>query len=82
MATAYGSAVSGALAELIKLLREEQGLSQEALADRADLHRTHISLVERGQRGLTVAAAAAVASALGLTVSDLVKRAEQRLPPT
>ncbi|MGH2902436.1 MAG: helix-turn-helix domain-containing protein [Solirubrobacteraceae bacterium] len=34
----------------LRLRREKVGLSQEALADLCDLHRTEISLLERSQR--------------------------------
>jgi transcriptional regulator with XRE-family HTH domain len=34
----------------LRLRREEVGLSQEALADICDLHRTEISLLERSKR--------------------------------
>jgi transcriptional regulator with XRE-family HTH domain len=34
----------------LRLLREKAGLSQEALADICDLHRTEISLRERSKR--------------------------------
>jgi transcriptional regulator with XRE-family HTH domain len=30
--------------------RKQLGISQEQLADRSGLHRTHVSLIERGQR--------------------------------
>jgi transcriptional regulator with XRE-family HTH domain len=33
-------------------MREASGMSQEALADAAALHRTHISLIERGMRSV------------------------------
>ncbi len=34
----------------IRELRHAAGFSQETLADKAGLHPTHISLIERGQR--------------------------------
>lgn len=37
---------------IVRELRVERGLSQEDLADAAKLHRTHISLIERGQRSV------------------------------
>ncbi len=40
------------------------GLSQEQLADRAALHRTYISSVERGQRNVTLENIFALAKAL------------------
>ena len=36
--------------EAVRAMRRRRGLSQEELADAAGLHRTHISLIERGLR--------------------------------
>lgn len=38
----------------LRQLREKRGMSQEQLADLAELHRTHISLIERGVRAVRV----------------------------
>ena len=48
----------------IKQLRERMGMSQEALADAAGLHRTHISLIERGQRSVRIETIEKLAMAL------------------
>jgi transcriptional regulator with XRE-family HTH domain len=53
--------------------RLRQGLSQEALGDLADLHRTEISLLERGQRDPRLTTIARVARALGMKPADLVR---------
>ena len=45
-----------AVVEAIARLRREAGLTLEDLADRAGLHRTSLGLIERGERGLTLAA--------------------------
>src|SRR6266853_3328336 len=50
--------IAGALKQLfgkaIRSKRSELGISQEELADRAGLHRTYISDVERGARNLSL----------------------------
>ena len=51
-------------------------LSQEALADRSGLHVTYISLLERGRNSPTLDAVAAIAAALGVRPSELVRAAE------
>ena len=50
------------LAANIIRLRKERGWSQEELADRAGLHRTYISGVERGVRNPTIAVVAKIAA--------------------
>lgn len=54
-------------------LREKQGISQEELADRAGLHRTYISGVERGVRNPTVIVLQKIADALGVELSTLAR---------
>ena len=55
----------------IRRLRQSLHISQEELADRAGLHRTYLSDVERGNRNLSFLALLGVARALGLTISEL-----------
>lgn len=62
------------LALLIKTLRKERGISQEALAERAGLHRNFISLVERDLSQPTVDTLFRLADALGVTAVELVSR--------
>lgn len=65
--------VTQVFAENIKRFRQKQGLSQEALADLAGLHRTYIGAVERGERNITLLNANKIAEALGLQLSDCLK---------
>lgn len=60
----------------VRKLRMQQNISQEAFADRCDLHRTYISDIERGQRNLSLENIEKIASALGTTVSQLFVEAE------
>lgn len=57
----------------VRRLREKQGVSQEELAARAELHRTYISGVERGVRNPTIVVLEKVADALGVELSTLTK---------
>lgn len=59
-------------------LRHERGLSQEALAEVANLHRTYIGDVERGERNVCLLNIEQIAAALGVTMADLLGRAEGR----
>lgn len=47
-------------------------MSQEKLAERAGLHRTFISLIERGGRNATLGVIEAIAIALGVNVAALL----------
>ena len=47
------------------------GISQEQLAERADLHRTYVSDVERGARNLSLESITRLARALDVSVSTL-----------
>jgi transcriptional regulator with XRE-family HTH domain len=55
----------------IRAQREAKALSQEQLAELADLDRTYISGVERGVRNLSLLSAVRIAKALKTTVADL-----------
>ena len=56
----------------IRALRTDEGLSQEALADRAGLHRTYVGSVERGERNIALDNIHALAAALGVSPARLV----------
>jgi transcriptional regulator with XRE-family HTH domain len=58
----------------VQRARREQGLSQEELADRAAVHQTYLSGVERGRRNPTVIVLQKIAAALDLDIEDLVRR--------
>lgn len=62
----------GALGLRIKELRERQGLSQEQLAERANLHVTYISGIERGRRNPGLNNLAGLARALRTPLPSLV----------
>lgn len=71
----YAKAISN-LAAAIKALRARQGLSQEQLALAADIDRTFISQIERGQGNPSVRVVAQIARALGVDVGHLFSGAE------
>jgi transcriptional regulator with XRE-family HTH domain len=50
--------------------------SQEALAEAADLHRTYIGAIERGEKNMTLATLQRIAKALGVAPAELLR--EQR----
>ncbi len=57
----------------VRKYRNEKGLSQEALADLAGLHRTYISAVERERRNISIDNIENIASALNIDAYLLLK---------
>jgi transcriptional regulator with XRE-family HTH domain len=57
----------------VRSYREAQDLSQEQLAELADLDRTYISGIERGLRNLSLINISRLAEALEISVSDLCR---------
>ncbi len=62
----------------VRLRRNELGISQEEFAERAGLHRTYISDLERGKRNVSLENVEKLAQALSLSITDLMKRAENQ----
>jgi integrase len=60
----------------VKTRREELELTQEDLADRAGIHRTYLSDVERGTRNLSLINIERLAAALDLPISGLFQIVE------
>lgn len=58
------------------------GISQEELGDRADLHRTYISDIERGFRNPTLKTMIAIANALETPLEKFVVFHARESPPT
>ena len=56
----------------LRRLRREAGLSQEDLADEADLHRTYVGSVERGERNISIDNMERLAIALHTPLAVLV----------
>lgn len=53
-------------AQNLRKYRNELGLSQEEFAERAGLHRTYISAIERGKRSIALDNVQKIADALGI----------------
>jgi transcriptional regulator with XRE-family HTH domain len=62
-----------ALGKAIRQLREERGMTQEALAQEAGVTVGHMSMIERGHSNPTWATAKAVAAALEASIVELAK---------
>lgn len=55
----------------LRMLRLERGLSQESLALNADLDRTYLPSIERGERNVSIRVVEKLAKALGIREKDL-----------
>lgn len=68
--------------ERIRNLRKEQGLSQEDLGAKADLHYTYIGAVERGEKNCSITMLSRIAKGLNVELVDLVNVSESGLDIT
>jgi len=59
----------------VRKLRHHLGLSQDALAERADLHRTYITGIECGSRNITLKSIEKLARALEVSTATLLSMA-------
>lgn len=63
-----------AVGHAIREIRKEQGISQEELALRASIDRSHMGKIERGERNVTVVNVLRISGALHCTPSELLRR--------
>jgi len=61
----------------VKIRREELGWTQENLADKAGIHRTYLSDIERGSRNVSLVNIERLAAALALSLSELFRLVER-----
>ena len=60
------------IGENVRRFRKKRGMTQEKLAERADLHPVYISQVERADRAITIDALLKITKALGIKLRDVV----------
>jgi len=68
-----------AFGKVLRAVRKEVGLTQEQLALAAEIDRTFVSLMERGERQPTVRMIFKLAAALRVPPSQLIQLTEQRV---
>lgn len=69
-----------ALGKRLRELRAEKGLSQEAFADHCGLHRTAMSLIERGKRVPSLRTLLTLSQGFGISLSELLEGIDKGLP--
>lgn len=65
--------------EVISQFRKKKGVSQEVLSGLADIGRTHLSAIERGERKPTLETLYKIAEALDVKMSDIIIEIEKRI---
>lgn len=65
--------------EVIAEARKRKGISQEVISGLADIGRTHLSAIERGERKPTLETLYRISCALDIKMSDIVIEIEKRL---
>ena len=63
------------LGAVIRAERQAQGLSQEALADKANIDRSYMGGIERGEHNIAIMNLLKIADALGMKASSLLSKA-------
>jgi len=58
--------------EKLKEYRKSKGLSQEELAEKANLHRTYIGMIERAEKNITLLNIEKIANALDIKITSLL----------
>jgi transcriptional regulator with XRE-family HTH domain len=77
-----GNALSRALGENLKRIRQEKGLTQQNLAFAAEMDRTFVSLCERGGTNPSLFSLGTLCWCLNITLADLFAGIEYTLPPS
>lgn len=65
------------LSKLIRSRREEFGISQTELAEKAGLHRTYINNIERGTKNISIESLKKITDTLGISMGELILEAEE-----
>lgn len=63
--------------EKVKLLRTKKGWSQEKLALEADIDRTYLPGIEKGERNVSITVVEKLAIALGLDIKDFFENEDK-----
>lgn len=72
----YNSKITG---QIIGRLRAQQGLSQEVLSGLAGIARSHLAMIENGDKNANMNTLWRIAQALGLRLSELIRLVEEEI---
>ena len=73
ISTMIKKSISIKFGEKVRELRTSKNLSQEELADLANVHRTYIGMVERAEKNITLVNIEKIANALNVNITELIK---------
>lgn len=74
--------INDLIARRVRTLRDAQGFSLAALAERSGVSRSNISLIERGQSSATATVLDKLSAALGVTVASLFEDSAPQAEPS
>ncbi|PSB02806.1 helix-turn-helix domain-containing protein [Merismopedia glauca] len=71
--------INQALGKVVVKYRTKAKISQEELADRAGIHRTYVSQIERGLKSPTLSILFEISKSLDITASSLIAEIEHTI---
>ena len=77
--TSFDADLARAFGTAVRALRTERGIAQESLAHLADIERSHMGKVERGEHMPTLAIVFKIARGMGCSAAQVMGKAEQVL---
>ena len=77
--TTYEREPALAFGQAVRAARMEQGMAQEELAASAEIERSHMGKIERGEHMPTLALILRIAVALNRSAADLIAATEENL---
>ena len=77
--TTYEPGPALAFGQAVRAARMEQGMAQEELAASAEIERSHMGKIERGEHMPTLALILRIAVALNRSAADLIAATEENL---
>lgn len=68
--------ITNIVGQRLRSYRQQKGLTQEELAEKADLHPTYIGQAERGEKNLTLVSLEKILAALELSFAEFFEHLE------